>query len=313
MKVVILGKGLMLGNIILGAKAAGAEIVGVLRYENTVWSRFKLWLKDLFNPSAETVLIKELKLPLIYTKSANSKEFQRFLIKSNVDIMIVGTWKEKICSQTYNIPKICAINVHPSLLPKYRGPNPYIQTILHNEKFSGVTLHLLDAKYDSGAILKQAKIPIYDNDTSKELRERTVHVAKNLVYELLCDMEYKFLMPIAQDERYATYFHNITGDEKMLDFSEQTSVEISATIRALHPFLPCYITYKDKFFVVNPYKFKVKGFVNYSPSTIIDKNPQNASITIVCKDSVAIEFNDLKLYKSRKVRNYIKNKVQVTT
>jgi len=309
MRVVVLGKGLMLANIILGVKDAGADIVGVYRYEQTCTSRLKLLLQDFFKPAPEVTLIKELKLSQIRINSANSELFQRLLVRLNIDLLIVGTWKEKILPETFNIPKIATVNVHPSLLPRYRGPNPYLQTILNGETESGITLHLMNEKFDAGAILKQKPIKIYENDTSKELRERTFREARTLVRELLEDLNSKILTPVNQDERYASYFPNITGEEMMLSFEDQTSDEISRTIRALHPFLPCYITHKDKFFKVDPYKFKILDISTGNAGDIIAKNPQKASITIVCKDKKAIVFWGLSLYISRFVKRYIKNKV----
>ena len=312
MRVVILGKGLMLANIILGVKNAGADIVGVFRYEQTCDSRLKLLLKDFFKPAAEVTLINELKLNQIRFNSANSELFRNLLIKLNVDLLIVGTWKEKIKPETFNIPKIASINVHPSLLPKYRGPNPYLQTILNGENETGVTIHLINEKYDSGAILKQKPIKIYENDTSKDLRERTVREARNLITELLEDLNSKILTPVNQDEKYASYYPNITGEEMMLDFYKQTSDEISRTVRALYPFLPCYITHNDnKFFKVDPYKFKILDISNGEAGDIIAKNPEKASLTIVCKDKKAIQFWGLSLYKSRFVKRYIKNRVNI--
>lgn len=311
MRVVILGKGLMLANIILGVKDAGGDIVGVFRYEQTTEPKIKLFFQDFFKPAPEVTIIKQLKLNQIRFDSANSEYFQKLLVALNVDLLIVGTWKEKICAQTYNIPKIATINVHPSLLPKYRGPNPYIQTILNGEEYSGVTLHLVNDDYDAGAILKQEKVSIFPNDTSKELRERTVRTARNLITELLKDLDDKILTPVNQDEKYASYFPNITGEEMMLDFEYQTSEEISKTIRALHPFLPCYITHKNKFFKVNPYKYKILDIKSSAaPGDIIAKNPKNSSLTIVCKDNRPITFTHLKLYKSRFTKSYIKYHVK---
>ena len=313
MKVVILGNGIMLANLILGARAAGADIVGVFRYDYTKEHYgLKMLIKDFFKPAPEVTVINEFKLHQIRMSSANSEIFQKLLISLNPDLMIVGTWGEKICSKTYNIPKIATVNVHPSLLPKYRGPNPYMQTILHGETYSGVTIHLMNDNFDSGAILKQEKIRIFDTDTSKELKERTVRAARDLITELITDLNKKILMPINQDERYASYFPNITGDEKMLDFSIQTSLEISRTIRALHPFLPCYITYEDKFFIVDPYSFKILGKTTKKPNSIIEKDSETLSLTIVCADGVSVRFSNLKLYKSKKAKQYIKQKVKLS-
>lgn len=313
MRVVILGKGLMLANIILGVMDAGAEIVGVFRYESTCNSRIRMVFDDFFKPAPEVTLIKSLKLRQIRFKSANDPLFRKLLVSWNVDLIIVGTWKERISKQTFVIPKIATVNVHPSLLPKYRGPNPYLQTILHGEKYSGVTLHLMNESYDCGAILKQEKVEILVSDTSKELREKSVRVARNLVCEFLQDLDNRILTPIQQNEKYASYYPNISGDEKMLDFNFQTSVEISRTIRALHPFLPTYITYEDKFFVVNPYSFMIlQDDCDTKSGSIIDKNSEKSSLTIVCADKKAIRFSGLKLYNAElKTKKFIEEKVQI--
>ena len=85
----------------------------------------------------------------------------------------------------------------------------------------------------------------------------------------------------------------------MLDFISQTSEQILRTVRALHPFLPTYITYKNHFFIVNPYNITaiVDKVENATAGDIISKNPKLKSLTIVCKDQKAIRFNNLKLYK----------------
>ena len=121
------------------------------------------------------------------------------------------------------------------------------------------------------------------------------------------------MAPVAQNENLATYYPNISGDERMLDFKFQTSDEISRTIRALHPFLPCYITYSDKFFIVNPYNFTILQETFYADAgDIVAKNSDKSSITILCADNKAIRFTDLKLYKSeRKTKKFIQNEVIV--
>lgn len=315
MRVVVLGKGLMLANIVLGVLDSGAELVGVFRYEQTSKSRFRLLLEDFFKPAPEVTLLKELKINQIRLKSANSEEFRKLMISWNVDLIIVGTWKEKISKKTFDIPKIATVNVHPSLLPKYRGPNPYMQTILHGEKCSGVTIHLMDENFDEGPILKQEKVEILEADTSKELREKSVRIARGLVTEFISDLNNKILMPIVQSEKYASYYPNISGEERMLDFSMQTAEEISRTIRALHPFLPCYISYKDKFFIVNPYKFTVlRDEYDVLSGSIIAKNPENTSLTLVCRDKRAIRFSGLTLYKSPlRTKKYIENLIEITS
>ena len=307
MRVVVIGKGLMLANIILGCVDAGVNVVGVLRYEQTCENPFKLFLRDIFNQSDELSLIKELRIPQLRFKSVNSMEFKNYLIKNNIDIVFVGTWREKIKKEIFDVPTIGMINLHPSLLPLYRGPNPYLQTILHGEKYSGVTLHLIDENYDTGAILSQAKVEIKESDTSKELREKTVVKARFLVREFLLDLNEKIITPVAQNEKLATYYSNISGFERMLNFKTQSSVEISRTIRAIYPFLPSYLTYKKMFFIVNPYKFKcLEG--NYEKDIagkIIQKNPKSNSLSIVCSDGKAICLEGLRLYRANALTSFV--------
>ena len=303
----------MLANLVLAAKDAGANIVGVFRYEYTNENRFKLLLKDLLNPDPEVSLLNELKIDQIRLRSANSQAFKNILINQNVDLVLVGTWKERLAKDIFNVPTIGTVNVHPSLLPKYRGPNPYMQTILHGETESGVTLHLIDEGYDTGAILSQEKVPIASADTSKELREKSVRVARKLVREFITDLNDKMITPIKQSEKYATYFPNISGEERMLDFCLQKSDDIIKTVRALHPFLPCYITYKNKFFVVDPYSMNiVDGKYPETAGEIIDKSDAKCSITIVCRDGKAVNFSNLRLYKMKFLtKYYIKHFVKV--
>lgn len=316
MRVVILGKGLMLANLVLGARDAGAEVVGVFRYEHTSENPLLLFLKDTFNPAPEVTLLKELGVNQIRLRSANSPEFKKLLISQNVDLVLVGTWKERLKKDVFNIPTIGTVNVHPSLLPKYRGPNPYMQTILRGEKESGVTLHLVDEGYDTGAILSQEKVEILDSDTSKELRERSVRVARRLVRDFITDLNDKMITPIKQAEKYASYFPNVSGNERMLDFTFQTSEDVLRTVRALHPFLPCYITCEDKFLVVDPYSMQVlqDEFVDSKAGDIVAKSIENRSLTLICKDNRAIRFSNLKLYKAKFFTKYfLEKKVKITS
>ena len=185
LKVVIIGYGEMFTNMIAGTLDSGATIVGVLRHDRVKYLPPVRRLKEIFNPDCDYNYIKSYGLHEINANSANSDSFRKQLLKLNPDIMIVASWSEKIEKATFDIPKIATINVHPSLLPKYRGPNPYMQTILHGEEKSGVTFHLMTEKFDAGAILDQRTVEISDSDTGKELKAKTVLTARGAICELL--------------------------------------------------------------------------------------------------------------------------------
>ncbi len=303
MKVVVLGQGEMMANLIEGVKDSGFELSAVFRYERTLISSFKLFFYDFFKSSPAVTMIKERKIKEIKCKSANSEEFKRQIIQLNADIILVGTWHEKLKKEIIDLPTIATINVHPSLLPKYRGPNPYIQTILHGEKQSGVTVHIMTEEYDKGPILAQQKVDILPCDTAKELKEKTVFQARILICEVLKRLNAGIIMPTTQNESEASYYPNISGNEKMLDFKNQTSEQITNTIRALYPYLPCYITYGNKYFIVNPYKTRILDKTG-NAGQILAKCAKTRSLTICASDGKAIKMSDLTLYKFPLLTNF---------
>ncbi len=87
------------------------------------------------------------------------------------------------------------------------------------EKESGVTFHLMEEKYDSGAILHQKSVEIGTKDTGKELREKIHSLARKGICELMQQLDREIIVPVAQDEKHASYFPQITEEEVMLDFS----------------------------------------------------------------------------------------------
>ncbi len=308
MKVVILGKGEMLSNLIEGTLSSGCEISGILRYETTTIPKFILAILDFFKSSPEYTLIKKYKLHEINCKSANSDQFKREILHLNADVIIVGSWHEKLKKEIIDLPVIATINVHPSYLPKYRGPNPYLQTILHMEKASGITFHLMDKNFDTGAILAQEKINIMPNDTSKELKERTVYKARKMCESILKNLASGIIVPVPQNEKEATYFPNIKPEDMMLDFYKESAEEINARIRAFHPWMPCYYRYQKKYFIPNPYKLKIldksqtkkiltkNNIQNPRLGEIINTNYKSRAITIMCKDNKSIKMVGTNLY-----------------
>lgn len=298
MKVVILGSGQMLTNLIAGCMDAGCNIVGVFRFDKVRLPLIDRLIVDLFNPSAELTYIKSHKLYEINAKSANSAQFKKEILRLNADLIIVGTWGEKIKKHIIDLPKLATINVHPALLPKYRGPNPYLETIRHLEKESGVTFHLMDENFDSGPILLQKTVKIEPSDTGKELRERIVTAAREGVCELVKNLDKEIIIPIRQDEKYSNYFPQISEDEVMIDFSKSAE-EISAHIRAFHPWFKCYFQYYNEFFIPNPYRLEVlgeNGIHNKMAGTIIDKSHKECSLTVVCGDNKLLKMSDVKLF-----------------
>lgn len=292
MKVVLVGKGQMLCSLIEGCKACGGvEIVGVFRYENLIEPRWRLLLTDFFKPSVENTLIKKYGLRDLCFSSVNSPAFRAFLLENNIDLMLVGTWREKIKREIFEVPKLASVNVHPSLLPKFRGPNPYLQVIKNQEPFTGFTFHLIDEKFDNGAILYQKRVEILPYYTSKELRDRVTFEVKQALPDFLVALDKGEIIPLEQNEKMATYFPNIEEDEMMLDFSKMGAAEVVARIKALHPWLPCYVTIGEDFYIPNPYELEI--LERACEGVIL----QNDEITARCADGRSVVMRHLTKYK----------------
>ena len=295
MRVVLLGKGEMLANLILGVEESKGEIVGVFRGENLNMGRLRLWFHDNFSNSSEVQLIKEKKLFDIRMKSANSNEFKRLLLKLNPDIIIVGTWGEKLKKEVFSLPRFGTVNVHPSILPKYRGPNPYLQAVWHREQFSGATFHFMDENFDSGAILMQEILPVQVGDTGLELRRKICARVREGISVLLPHIENGTVIPRGQHEKEATYFPEVTQESMTLDFSKETAEEILAHVRAFHPFRPTYIQDGNFFWIVNPYNVMLLE-EKTEPNKIIARNIFKRTLKISAKDGKILIFKKLKPY-----------------
>jgi methionyl-tRNA formyltransferase len=291
MKIIVVGYGEMFRSVISGILNTCHEIVGVFRHENTVYNPLTRFYKDIFHPSYDYNFIKTQKLHEIKAPSVNSESFRRQVKKLDADIIITASWSEKFSPETINSPKIACINLHPALLPKYRGPNPYLQVILHNESTSGITFHLMTENYDSGAILHQQQTPVYSYDTGLSLKQRCCKLAAKEVQFMLDDFDEKLKNAKEQREDIATYYPNILLKEIILDFTNETAQEIDRRIRALTPWVHCHVPYKNEFLIFKKHEILPETSAQ-RPATIIKK--ADKSIYIVCKDGSVIKFTDLK-------------------
>jgi methionyl-tRNA formyltransferase len=264
-------------------------------------------------PSNDFNFVRNLNLYDIIAPSVNSKKFRQELEKLEADIVIVGSWSERFEMPTINTPKIASINVHPSMLPKYRGPNPYIHVILNNEQSTGITFHLMDVNYDTGGILHQKEVDILPNDTGKVLKTRCCDVARHEIAILLKNLPTRLKNPTSQNEKEATYQPQIHVGSCILDFEKESAQEIDKRIRALNPWLDCVIPYKNQFFTFEKYNICSKP-CEKEPTQIVKITKD--SLFIVCADHKVIEFSNLKIkspFSSYLTNLYLKKIIKINT
>jgi len=296
-KIVIAGYDTMFANLISGCISAGYEPVGVFRYEKVKYNHLFLFFKDVFFPSKDKAFINGYNLHEINAKSVNSEEFKKELIKLNADIVFIASWGEKFKKEIINIPKIATINCHPSLLPKYRGPNPYAAVILNNEKKTGITFHLVNENFDAGAILKQTEVEIKPDDTGKTLRERCASVAGEEIQKLLQELNSDFIVPVNQNEEKATYYSQYTEKDLLLNF-DNSAEEIDRRIRAYTPWAKCFIPHKNCFFTFEKHQI-LDGTTECKSGHLIEKSDK--FLIIACGDGKKIKFSGIKIYKKSRL------------
>lgn len=278
-------------SVLLGILNTKHEISAVFRHENVLYNPIKKYVYDIIQPTNDYNFIRTHKLREIKARSVNSEAFIKQVKELNADLIITASWSEKFLQNTINSPKIACINVHPSLLPKYRGPNPYLQTILRDEQYTGITFHLMDKGFDSGDILHQVKIPISNIDTGLSLKNKCCEVARVEIQNLLNNFDEKYKNKQTQDTTKSSYYSHIKLSESILDFTKETAEQTDRRIRALSPWLNCHIPYKNQFFTFKSHKIH-KEISNKEPATIVKKTKN--SITVVCADGNIIEFFGLK-------------------
>ena len=294
MKIVVIGYSKMFAAIIEAVLSSGHELAGVMRHDRVKYNPLRLWFKDILNPSNDISFIKSKKLYEIKEKSVNSEGFKKKMIELNPDIIFVCSWSEKIKKEIYQLPKIGMVNVHPSLLPKYRGPNPYAHVLFNNEKVTGVTFHLVDEGYDSGGILLQQEFKILDSDDGMSLRNKASSLALIMCKEFLKYIESGVIYPETQNENEATYQKALTLKDAILDLSQPSNLIIKK-IKGLYPWAKAYLDCNDRFLTVKKYTIE-ENIIGAEPRSVVGKSGRNVSIATV--DNKIITFVDTKLVKT---------------
>ena len=150
------------------------------------------------------------------------------------DVGVVAAYGEILRKSVLEIPQLGYLNIHPSLLPRYRGPTPVQAAILHGDAETGVTVMLLDAKMDSGPILAQRRVPLPPAARNQPLTNQLVQLGSDLLLDALARYATGALTPMPQDDGAATYCTMIEKADGLIDWSA-TAEQIERMTRAYDP------------------------------------------------------------------------------
>ena len=198
-------------------------------------------------------------------KLRENKEIVDTLKDINPDVICVVAYGKIIPKEILEIPKYGCVNVHPSLLPQYRGSAPIQWAILNGDKETGVTTMYLDEGMDSGDIILQTKTPIDKDETSGELWDRLSKIGAELLVETLEKIENKTAPRIKQPKEF-TLAPMLEKSQAKIDWESKTAQEIKNLVRGLNPIMGAYSVLNEKkikFWKVD--KLSIEEFINKYP------------------------------------------------
>ncbi len=189
--------------------------------------------RRVFAPPVKSAAL-QLGCPLIQPDSLKSEEFLRAVDRTTPDIFVVVAYGRILSEYVLSLPARGAINVHASLLPKYRGPAPIQWAIIHGEAETGITTMQMDKGLDTGHILLAAREPIHRTDTAATLHDRLARLGARLLIDTLDGLVRNEIQPIPQDHSQATYAPMLSKQDGRIDW-RRPAHSLDSFIRGVTP------------------------------------------------------------------------------
>ena len=190
--------------------------------------------KMILTPPDVKVCAQQLGIPVYQPASMRTEEAYGSLKELNPDVIVVAAYGQILPKAVLDLPKYGCVNIHGSLLPKYRGAAPIQQSVLDGEKITGVTTMLMDVGLDTGDILQTAQTEIGENETSGELFDRLALLGGELIIKTLAALENGTVTPQKQDDSLATHTSKIDKALCPVDFNKSSN-EVHNKVRGLNP------------------------------------------------------------------------------
>jgi methionyl-tRNA formyltransferase len=196
-------------------------------------------------PPPGKVLAQVLGVPVIQPRRLREPEAMDQLHKWNPDLIVVAAFGQILRPDVLDMPRFGCINVHASLLPRWRGAAPIQAAILSGDTQTGITIMKMDPGVDTGPILSQRSLPILPEDTAESLSQRLSHLGAELLIETLPAYLRGDLMPTAQPPNGDTYAPMLKKEDGLLNFNQPVE-DIVRRVRAFYPWPGAYTLWKGE-------------------------------------------------------------------
>lgn len=228
------------------------------REKNITPPPVKITAQECNIPVEQTDEIKDLKI-----KIENLKP----------DLIITAAFGQILSKEILDIPKYGSLNIHASLLPKYRGPSPIQAVILNNEQKTGVTIILMDEKIDHGPIIAQRKLELGGRETAGELHDRLAQMSSRFILEIIPKWTKKMLKIKEQDHGQASFTKILTKQDGEINW-EKPAEALEREIRAFNPWPGSYTSWEHhgmikKIKILQAKTFSVSGNIHYPVGKVL--------------------------------------------
>lgn len=240
MKIVFMGTPDFAAGALRALLDAGHEVVLAVTQPDKPKGRSKEPM-----PSPVKVCAVEHGIPVFQPRRIKTPEAMEELRRYQAAVFVVAAFGQILSQEILNMPKYGCLNIHASLLPRYRGASPIQHAILSGEADTGVTIMQMDAGIDTGDMLYKKEIKIENTDNYETLHDKLMALGGEAIVEALALLEQGRLVPEKQDEGLSCYAPLIDKTMGEIDFSRDAE-EIERQIRAMTPWPSAFTTYRGK-------------------------------------------------------------------
>lgn len=218
------------------------EIVAVITQEDKPVGRHQI-----LTPSPVKKLAIELNLPVFQPIRLNRDQDLLEKIQSwKIDFLVVVAYGQILSQKVLNLPSVKPINIHGSILPKYRGASPIEQSLLNSDTETGISIMEMTAKMDEGPVYEIHKIPIEDTDNNSTIRQKSSQLAANVLPNSLIKIKEGEISPMAQDESLTSYCQKISKQDGQINPKVETAKHIIGKFKAFTPWPGIFIKLQEK-------------------------------------------------------------------
>jgi methionyl-tRNA formyltransferase len=214
--------------------------------------------------------------PVLQPVRVKESWFLEKIIALTPDLFVVVAYGHILSGSVLSIPRLGAINIHASLLPKYRGPAPIQWAIINGDEETGVTTMWMDEGMDTGDILLTSKVPIGPEDTAQTLHRRLAEAGAKLLIRTLQRLKSGSITGIQQDKSEATYAPFLKKEDGRIDWAKDAR-SIAALIRGVNPWPGAFTFLSGKRLKIYKAKFLQKG-TRERPGSVLEGFPGDLDV-----------------------------------